>query len=255
MLNVDKKSEDGFQVLRDTDLSLKREKISVILILSVFVIVMWLISPKIATEGLLWAIIYGLLALSLNYQSGHSGITNFGVVGFFAIGAYVTSILSLMNWHWALALLFGMLISALFTFIISIPTLRLREDYFAIFTITFGEIIRLVFQAEEWFVYPPNPPDEKFYGGTKGLVVGNEIVRDISTYGKKTNNSDISYTLSHLFTLDSLEGYLLNIDSVGFVVEPSFSAVYKIALSYGTLIIVLLVRPYGLFGEKPSGDR
>ncbi|OLS24630.1 MAG: High-affinity branched-chain amino acid transport system permease protein LivH [Candidatus Heimdallarchaeota archaeon LC_3] len=66
---------------------------------------------------------------------------------------------------------------------------------------------------------------------------------------------DISYTLSHLFTLDSLEGYLLNIDSVGFVVEPSFSAVYKIALSYGTLIIVLLVRPYGLFGEKPSGDR
>ncbi|OLS24632.1 MAG: putative branched-chain amino acid transport ATP-binding protein LivG [Candidatus Heimdallarchaeota archaeon LC_3] len=181
MLNVDKKSEDGFQVLRDTDLSLKREKISVILILSVFVIVMWLISPKIATEGLLWAIIYGLLALSLNYQSGHSGITNFGVVGFFAIGAYVTSILSLMNWHWALALLFGMLISALFTFIISIPTLRLREDYFAIFTITFGEIIRLVFQAEEWFVYPPNPPDEKFYGGTKGLVVGNEIVRDIGS--------------------------------------------------------------------------
>ena len=41
----------------------------------------------------------------------------------------------------------------------------------------------------------------------------------------------------------------------GLFVEPSFSAIYKIALSYSVLIFVLLVRPYGLFGEKPSGDR
>ena len=40
-----------------------------------------------------------------------------------------------------------------------------------------------------------------------------------------------------------------------FVAQLSFDAGYKVALSYVILIIVLKIRPYGLLGEKPSGDR
>jgi branched-subunit amino acid ABC-type transport system permease component len=40
-----------------------------------------------------------------------------------------------------------------------------------------------------------------------------------------------------------------------FTAELSFEAGYKIALSYLILILVLKIRPYGLLGEKPSGDR
>jgi len=39
------------------------------------------------------------------------------------------------------------------------------------------------------------------------------------------------------------------------VANLSFDAGYKIALSYVILIIVLKIRPYGILGEKPSGDR
>ena len=40
-----------------------------------------------------------------------------------------------------------------------------------------------------------------------------------------------------------------------FVADFTFSTSYKVALSYIILIIVLKIRPYGLLGEKPSGDR
>ena len=40
-----------------------------------------------------------------------------------------------------------------------------------------------------------------------------------------------------------------------FVADLTFSTSYKVALSYIILIIVLKIRPYGLLGEKPSGDR
>ena len=39
--------------------------------------------------------IYGILALSLNFQYGHAGLVNFGVVGFFATGAYVSALATL----------------------------------------------------------------------------------------------------------------------------------------------------------------
>ncbi|MFX1534267.1 MAG: branched-chain amino acid ABC transporter permease [Promethearchaeota archaeon] len=36
---------------------------------------------------------------------------------------------------------------------------------------------------------------------------------------------------------------------------PQLGIGYKLALSFAVLIVVLLIRPYGLLGEKPSGDR
>ncbi|MFX0095062.1 MAG: branched-chain amino acid ABC transporter permease, partial [Candidatus Hodarchaeota archaeon] len=36
---------------------------------------------------------------------------------------------------------------------------------------------------------------------------------------------------------------------------PQLGIGYKLALSFVVLIVVLLIRPYGLLGEKPSGDR
>ncbi len=37
--------------------------------------------------------IYALLALGLNLQYGYTGLINFGVVAFFAIGAYASALL------------------------------------------------------------------------------------------------------------------------------------------------------------------
>jgi branched-chain amino acid transport system permease protein len=94
--------------------------------------------------------IYGILALSLNIEYGFTGLGNFGKVAFFLIGAYTYAILTEAGVHWSLCLIAGALMSGVIGSLIAWPALRLREDYLAISTLAFGEIIRTVVKAEDW---------------------------------------------------------------------------------------------------------
>ncbi len=87
--------------------------------------------------------IYAIFALGLQLQFGHTGLMNFGHVASMAIGAYTMAILVVREhvplWGASLAAIgAGMLFGA----VLSIPTLRLRTDYFAITTIAISEIVR-----------------------------------------------------------------------------------------------------------------
>lgn len=95
--------------------------------------------------------IYALLTLSLSLQYGFTGLINFGLVGFYAVGAYAAAIVaqSLGLGPWS-GLSAALLISALFAVPIGLLTLRLREDYLAIVTLGFAEVIRLVATNESW---------------------------------------------------------------------------------------------------------
>jgi len=102
-----------------------------------------------------------ILAVSLNLVNGHTGQFSLGHAGFMAVGAYVSSAISLFavphlgtGWvaEWGLfplALAFGGLAAALAGLLVGIPSLRLRGDYLAIVTLGFGEIIRVVIQNTE----------------------------------------------------------------------------------------------------------
>jgi ABC-type branched-subunit amino acid transport system permease subunit len=95
--------------------------------------------------------IYGILSLSLNFQAGVAGMSNFGHIAFFAIGAYVSSLLVLLwNVHFLIGVLGATLAGAFFALIISMPTRRLEADYWAITTLGAAEIIRLFFLNEGW---------------------------------------------------------------------------------------------------------
>lgn len=98
----------------------------------------WLLSPT--------TIAYALAATGLAVHFGYSGLLNFGMAGFMAIGAYsyAISILS-FGLPWWLGIIIGMVGAALFAVILGIPTLRLRADYLAIVTIAAAEIVRLLF--------------------------------------------------------------------------------------------------------------
>lgn len=120
----------------------------------------WILNPdadviSFSIDSAIYMGIFGILALSLNIEAGDTGLMNFGKVAFFAIGAYTTAILSRpkdptpgLNPGLALpfivCLILSVLLAAFFGFLISIPTLRLRADYLAIVTITFGEILRFI---------------------------------------------------------------------------------------------------------------
>jgi len=75
---------------------------------------------------------------------------NFGKVAFFAIGAYTSTLLSIAGAPFVVGLLAGIFLSVLFGFLVALPALRLRADYLAIVTLSFGEILRLFFLNEQW---------------------------------------------------------------------------------------------------------
>src|SRR5260370_4456941 len=95
--------------------------------------------------------IYGLLALSLNLIWGGAGMVNVGLAGFFAVGAYASALLTTAGHApiaagWLLALLAGWLAGL----IVTLSTTRLREDYLAIVTLGFAEVVRLMAANETW---------------------------------------------------------------------------------------------------------
>ncbi len=129
--------------------------------------------------------IYAIICLGLNVQWGYTGIFNFGVMAFFLVGAYAAAIITkppdtsayqdyiggfgeklaflpfLDSEEW-LPFLFGVAGAAVFSgilaFLLSIPALRLREDYLAIATIGIAELVRRVTIEERGLV-----------NGTRGL--------------------------------------------------------------------------------------
>jgi branched-chain amino acid transport system permease protein len=80
-----------------------------------------------------------ILAVGLNILVGYTGQISLGHAGFFAIGAYGTTLI-MMHLHLPFlpALLLAGLIAAFFGFIIGLPALRLEGPYLAIATLGFG---------------------------------------------------------------------------------------------------------------------
>lgn len=94
-------------------------------------------------------IAYALAATGLAVHFGYTGLLNFGMAAFMAIGGYgyAISILT-FGFPWWAGVLVGVLGGALFALLLGIPTLRLRADYLAIATIAAAEVVRLMFVTE-----------------------------------------------------------------------------------------------------------
>ncbi len=88
--------------------------------------------------------IYGILSVSLNMIMGVTGLFNIGHVGFYAIGAYTSALLTKAGVPWLFAMLAAIVLPGIVAFVIGIPTLRLVGDYLAVVTLGLGEITRAV---------------------------------------------------------------------------------------------------------------
>lgn len=94
--------------------------------------------------------IYAIFALGLNLQWGYAGLLNFGHVAFMAIGAYATILLSMNGIALPIAVLAGMILAGAAGAFLGVATLKLREDYLAIVTIGFSEILRFLLLNCAW---------------------------------------------------------------------------------------------------------
>jgi branched-chain amino acid transport system permease protein len=125
-----------------------------------------------------------VLTLVLNMQYGHAGMINFGLVAYFAVGAYTYVLLtqepptsSLDQYLIGLDLpewvgFVGAGIAGLvFAAITGWPTLRLRGEYFALTTFAFAEVLHSFILNEQ-----------RFANGTRGLVGLERPLRDRITF-------------------------------------------------------------------------
>ena len=100
---------------------------------------------------LVFAGIYALMALGLNVIWGLTGMVNLGLVGFFAVGAYGSALLTTkLFWPMPLGWAAGAVLAAAAGGIMALIVARLRGDYLAIVTLGFAEVIRLVAANEIW---------------------------------------------------------------------------------------------------------
>ena len=103
---------------------------------------------------LLTLAIFSLMAFSLNLHTGVTGMVNFGVIFFVGVGAITVGILTapkdLHGYDWPIfwAVVAAVLLAAAFGWLLAYPTARLRMDYFAIVTISLGEIVRVLLMGE-----------------------------------------------------------------------------------------------------------
>ncbi|MEZ5670029.1 MAG: high-affinity branched-chain amino acid ABC transporter permease LivM [Alphaproteobacteria bacterium] len=112
---------------------------------------------------------YVMLGWGLNIIVGLAGLLDLGYVAFYAVGAYSYALLALhFGWgFWACLPLAGVL-AATAGVLLGFPVLRLHGDYFAIVTLGFGEIIRVVLQ--NWYSFTNGPdglsgiPRPSFFG-------------------------------------------------------------------------------------------
>lgn len=108
--------------------------------------------------------IYIILAVSMNLINGFTGLFSLGHAGFMAVGAYTTAILTMspamkaQNFYmkpmvpflenlqlgFLPAIIIAGLVTAFFALLIGAPVLKLTDDYLAIATLGFAEIIRIV---------------------------------------------------------------------------------------------------------------
>jgi branched-chain amino acid transport system permease protein len=130
--------------------------------------------------------IYAIVALGLQLNTGFTGIVNFGMAAFMAIGAYTMAILVIKaGFSFWLSLPLAVGTSMLFGVIVGLPSLRLRADYFAIATIAMAEVVRLFAQ---------NARD--LTGGNQGLFC--DLENPSNCYPNAWN--DLSESMNNFFS-------------------------------------------------------
>ena len=98
---------------------------------------------------LTFTLLFAAMAQAWNIVGGLANQTSLGHAAFFGIGAYTSTVLLLKYGisPW-LGMVAGGALGGLAAFIIAIPTMRLQGHYFALATLAFGEVMRVI--ANVW---------------------------------------------------------------------------------------------------------
>lgn len=95
-------------------------------------------------------VIATMAGLALNLQWGMGGLVNFGLFGFYMLGAYIAALLTVAGTPPIVSMVVAMIGTAVISALVSLISIRLSEDYLAIVTLGFAECVRLLISYEDW---------------------------------------------------------------------------------------------------------
>ena len=138
---------------------IKNENKIIMIIMGVLFFVPILIKNKVIINVVILIELYILLVSSLNVINGYSGQFSVGQAAFYCVGAYTAGILSTTYGlsFWLILPISG-IVAAISSLLLSIPTAKLRGNYFTIVTLGMCEVVRLV--CVNW---------KSLTGGPKGI--------------------------------------------------------------------------------------
>ncbi|MFA6507962.1 MAG: branched-chain amino acid ABC transporter permease, partial [Treponemataceae bacterium] len=88
-------------------------------------------------------LIAGIFVLSVYLMTGLTGLFSLGQGAFISLGAYTAAIATvnfgLPPW---VAMILAVVVGVISGFLVGLPTLKLRRDYFLLVTFGFGEMVR-----------------------------------------------------------------------------------------------------------------
>ena len=98
-----------------------------------------------------------IVCVGLNLLIGYTGQISLGHAGFFALGAYVSAVLTgTYLWPPLLALVLGAIGVGVLAFVIARPILKLKGHNLAMATLGMGLIILIVLNTEDWLTGGPD---------------------------------------------------------------------------------------------------
>ncbi len=211
-------------------------------LITIAVLMTLLILPNLGISGFmirLFAIIFLWIGKTgcWNIVAGYTGYIDFGAVGYFGIGSYVTALLmAKAHVPFLISILISGIISGLFAIPIGLPTLRLRGAYFGIATLAFAEAMKQIilefdktvginfFDGPHGITLPIGPGNRFFY--YLGFIVMMAVVgmtywieRSKFGYGLRAiREAETAAELSGVDTLKAkIEAYILSAFFLGVI--------------------------------------
>jgi len=121
-----------------------------LLVLAVVLACVPLVLGKYYLSVLILAGNYAIACIGLNLLVGYTGQISFGHNAFVGLGAYATAVMTTrLGWPSALALVAGLVLTAVVALGIGVPTLRLRGHSLAMGTVALGVVAHVLFNEIE----------------------------------------------------------------------------------------------------------
>lgn len=149
----------------------KNHRVATIAVLVLACAVCFMLRERYLAMILNYICIYTIAVTGLDILFGYTGQVSFGHAGFYAIGAYGSTLLSMnLGIPPIISILLGAVLALLFGLLIAFPASRLVKHFLSLLTIAFGQMVYTFIVGASWLTKGPsgiiNIPKVSVFGYT-----------------------------------------------------------------------------------------